>query len=69
VKLEVKQQERWNFTLMDFAGRQISLGSFVLEQGVQELTFDIRPYSLSAGIYYLAVQNDQAKKNIKLAIK
>ncbi len=69
VKLEVEQQERWNFTLMDFAGRQISLGSFALDQGVQELTFDIRPYNLSAGIYYLAVQNGQTKKNIKLAVK
>jgi hypothetical protein len=69
VKLEVDQQERWNFTLMDFAGRQISLGSFVLDQGVQELTFDITQYNLSAGIYYLAVQNGQTRKNVKLAVK
>ena len=69
VKLEVEQREKWNFSLMDFAGRQISLGSFVLDQGVQELTFDIRPYNLSAGIYYLAVQNGQTRKNVKLAIK
>jgi hypothetical protein len=69
VKLEVLQQERWNFTLMDFAGRQISLGSFVLDQGVQELTFDITQYNLSAGIYYLAVQNGKTKKNVKLAVK
>jgi hypothetical protein len=69
VRVEVKQRENWNFTLLDFAGKQIPLGTFELEKGIQELTFDILPYSLKPGLYYLVVQNGRTKKNVKLAIK
>ena len=69
IRLEVKQREKWNFTLLDFTGKQINLGSFELDEGVQELTFDLTPYNLSSGLYYLAVQNGQIKKVIKVGIK
>ncbi len=69
VRLEVKQREKWNFTLLDFTGKQINLGSFELEEGIQELTFDLLPHNLSSGLYYLAVQNAQIKKVIKVGIK
>ncbi|WP_276372040.1 malectin domain-containing carbohydrate-binding protein [Chryseolinea sp. H1M3-3] len=69
VKLEIKRRDEWNFTLMDFTGKQINLGSFELDKGVQELTFDLTPYNVSSGLYYLSVQNGQGKKVIKIGIK
>ena len=69
VKLDVKQSGGWSFALLDFAGRQIKLGEFQLNEGVQELTFDLTPYKLSAGLYYLSVQNGKEKQVVKIGIK
>ena len=69
VRLDVKEREQWDFTLLDFTGKQMSLGTFELESGIQDLTFDLKQYSLSPGLYYLAVQNGQVKKVIKIGIK
>ena len=69
VRLEGKRRDNWNFTLLDFAGKQMDLGSYALEKGVQDVSFDLVPYHLSAGLYYLSVENSEGKKVIKIAIK
>jgi hypothetical protein len=67
--LDVKQSGVWKFGLMDFAGRELDLGRFELNPGVQELTFDLLPYNLSAGLYYLTVHNGQNKQVVKIGVK
>jgi hypothetical protein len=69
VKLEASQSEKWNFTLMDVAGRQTNLGTFDMHEGVQEVAFDLTQYNLAKGLYYLAIHNGKIRKNIKLAVK
>ena len=69
VRVESRQPDQWNFTLLDFTGKQLSLGAFNLAEGFHELTFDLSPHNLSSGMYYLAVQNSQGKKVIKVGIK
>jgi len=69
VRLDVKQSGGWSFSLLDFAGRQVKLGDFELSVGVQELTFDLTPYKLSAGLYYLSIQNGREKQVVKIGIK
>jgi hypothetical protein len=69
VRLEVKERGQWNFSLLDFTGKQIQLGRFELEEGFQEVLFDLHKYNLSAGLYYLSVQNGNGKKVVKIGIK
>ena len=69
VRLDVKQSSAWKFSILDFAGRELELGRFELNLGVQELTFDLTPYNLSAGLYYLTVQNGQDKQVVKIGVK
>jgi hypothetical protein len=69
VRVEVKQRGLWNFAMVDFTGRQLNLGRFELNEGFQELTFDLTPYNLSAGLYYLSVQNGKDKQVVKIGIK
>ncbi len=69
LKLSVKQHGNWNFTLIDFTGKEIPVGSFKLSQGTHVLEFDLSPLCLRQGFYYLSVSNSEMRKNIKLAIK
>ena len=55
--------------MLDFTGRQLNLGRFELNEGFQELTFDLTPYNLSAGLYYLSVKNGKDKQVVKIGIK
>ena len=68
IRLDVKQRGQWNFSLMDFTGKQLDLGRFELSEGIQEIKFDLAPYNLSAGLYYFSVQNKLGKESIKIAV-
>jgi hypothetical protein len=69
VRVDSRQQDRWNFSLLDFTGKTINLGTYNLEEGVHEITFDLLRHHLSPGLYYLAAQNRDGKKVIKVGIK
>ena len=69
VRIDVKRRDKWNFTLLDFTGKQFELGSFELAEGMQELTLDLTPHNLSSGLYYLTVENREDKKVIKVGVK
>ena len=69
LKLEVKQRDSWRFILIDLTGKQLDLGSFELGEGVQVLDFDLAPFSVGPGLYFLSVGNRVGKKSIKVALK
>jgi hypothetical protein len=54
------------FTLLDFTGKQIELGSFEFEKGMQDVTLNLASYNFSPCVYYSPYKIVWAKKSLKL---
>ncbi|NEU07918.1 T9SS type A sorting domain-containing protein [Flavihumibacter sp. R14] len=58
VKFTVQEKSEWKFLLYNSSGYRLQLPTVNLEEGTGLVSFDLRPYNVSPGIYYLKIINN-----------
>jgi hypothetical protein len=69
VRFSVSVKSQWEFILYNTAGQIFTLPKANLEQGVKTVNFDLSPYKLAPGVYYLIMTNNfNERKTNKIII-
>ena len=70
VQFNVQGKSEWKFILYNTLGHVIRLPGANLEKGVRTVRFDLQPYNLVPGVYYLIMTNNlNEKKTAKIIIE